>query len=260
MAAAAVCVAFQCLTAPRFRSGLAWFLVSCLDILWKLSSSFSHSSLFSLSTTHISPTPLSTFDQTTQTPKIRHNGSSDPPGGTYLDTFKKSFVDVKPDADKENAIPTTEFLDAAESLTTIFDALGGVAFGPVKSDMGGNIKELVKNELATKKHVATEGLLWLTRGLEFTCIALSQNVAKESEELSESFRNAYSTTLKPHHSFLVKPIFSAAMSACPYRKDFYAKLGSDQAKVAAELRVYLASLEKIVGILKGFLASKDAKF
>lgn len=43
-----------------------------------------------------------------------------PPGGTYLDTFKKSFVDVKPDADKENAIPTSDFLDASESLTTIF--------------------------------------------------------------------------------------------------------------------------------------------
>ncbi|KAK2026575.1 glycolipid transfer protein [Colletotrichum zoysiae] len=200
-----------------------------------------------------------------------------PPGGTYLDTFKKSFVDVPVDAEKDNAIATTDFLDAAESLTTIFDALGGVAFGPVKSDMGGNIKklrerqlaapaesatlqELVKNELATKKHVATEGLVWLNRGLEFTCIALSQNVAKDSEELADSFRAAYSTTLKPHHSFLVKPIFSAAMSACPYRKDFYAKLGSDQTKVTDELRVYLAALDKIVGILKGFLTSKDAKY
>ncbi|EFQ30554.1 glycolipid transfer protein [Colletotrichum graminicola] len=200
-----------------------------------------------------------------------------PPGGTYLDTFKKSFVDVPVDAEKDNAIATTDFLDAAESLTTIFDALGGVAFGPVKSDMGGNIKklrerqlaapaesatlqDLVKNELATKKHVATEGLVWLNRGLEFTCIALSQNVAKDSEELADSFRAAYSTTLKPHHSFLVKPIFSAAMSACPYRKDFYAKLGSDQTKVADELRVYLAALDKIVGILKGFLSSKDAKY
>jgi len=53
---------------------------------------------------------------------------------------------------------------------------------------------------------------------------------------------------------------SAAMSACPYRKDFYAKLGSDPAKVQEELRVYLASLEKIVGILKGFLDSKEAKW
>jgi hypothetical protein len=50
------------------------------------------------------------------------------------------------------------------------------------------------------------------------------------------------------------------MSATPYRKDFYSKLGSDQAQVAAELKPYLASLSKIVGILKEFLASKEAKW
>lgn len=43
-----------------------------------------------------------------------------PPGGTLLDTFRKSFVDVPVDADKNNAISTTEFLEAAESLTTMF--------------------------------------------------------------------------------------------------------------------------------------------
>ena len=103
-------------------------------------------------------------------------------------------------------------------------------------------------------------LTTITSGLEFTCIALSQNIAQASEELADSFRGAYGQTLKPHHSFLVKPIFSAAMSACPYRKDFYAKLGDNEAKVVEELRVYLASLEKIVGILKGFLETKDAKW
>jgi hypothetical protein len=97
-------------------------------------------------------------------------------------------------------------------------------------------------------------------GLEFTCIALSKNLASEGEELSESFRSAYGVTLKPHHSFVIKPIFSAAMSACPYRKDFYAKLGDDNAKVAEQLRAYLAALDKIVAILKGFLDSKEAKW
>jgi len=200
-----------------------------------------------------------------------------PPGGTLLDTFKKSFSDVPIDADKENAISTSEFLDAAESLTTMFDALGAVAFSPVKNDMLGNIKKLrerqlaapaesgtlqalVQSELATKKHVAAEGLVWLVRALDFTCIALSQNLAKESEELSTSFRNAYGSTLKPHHGLIVKPLFSAAMSACPYRNDFYTKLGSDQNKVQSELRVYLAALEKIVGILKGFQSRKEAKW
>ncbi|KND88463.1 Pleckstriny domain-containing family A member 8 [Tolypocladium ophioglossoides CBS 100239] len=200
-----------------------------------------------------------------------------PPGGTIVQTFRQSFVDVPVDANKDNAVATTEFLDAAESLTTIFDALGSVAFSPVKSDILGNVKklrdrqlaapadseniqDLCRNELKTKKHTATEGLTWLVRGLDFTCIALTQNVAKASEELADSFRGAYGQTLKPHHNFLVKPVFIAAMSACPYRKDFYAKLGSDPEKVKDELTVYLAALTKIVDLLKAFLDTKDAKW
>lgn len=50
------------------------------------------------------------------------------------------------------------------------------------------------------------------------------------------------------------------MSATPYRKEFYAKLGSDEAKVASDLRTYLAALEKIVAILKAFTESKEAKW
>ena len=50
------------------------------------------------------------------------------------------------------------------------------------------------------------------------------------------------------------------MKACPYRADFYSKLGNDQDKVASELRTYLAALDKIVGILKAFLETKEAKW
>jgi hypothetical protein len=59
-----------------------------------------------------------------------------------------------------------------------------------------------------------------------------------------------------------KPIFSAAMSACPYRKDFYNKLGgeSEQERVEGELKTWLAALEKIIAILKGFLDRKEAKW
>jgi hypothetical protein len=96
--------------------------------------------------------------------------------------------------------------------------------------------------------------------LEFTALALSQNLATPADELATSFRNSYSTTLKPHHSFMVKPVFSAAMSAVPYRKDFYNKLGDDQEKVNKELHAWLVALEKIVAILKGFLERKEAKW
>ena len=62
---------------------------------------------------------------------------------------------------------------------------------------------------------------------------------------------------------MVKPIFSAAMSATPYRKDFYAKMvgeGADEGKAREELERWVGALEGQVGILKGFMASKDAKW
>ena len=43
-----------------------------------------------------------------------------PEGGTYIDTFKGTFTTVPIDAENANAISTTEFLDASESLTTMF--------------------------------------------------------------------------------------------------------------------------------------------
>ncbi|KAF2628962.1 glycolipid transfer protein-like protein HET-C2 [Macroventuria anomochaeta] len=196
---------------------------------------------------------------------------------TFFDTVKKSWEDVPVDASKDNAISTTEFLEAAESLTTLFDVLGSAAFKPVKNDMSGNVKkirdrqlaaptlsetlqDLVLNELKEKKHAATEGLVWLNRGLDFTAQALRHNLSNPNKELADSFRDAYGNTLKPHHSFVVKPLFSAAMSATPYRKDFYAKLGSDDAKVQQQLEKYLSALEKVVATLNQFLARKEAKW
>jgi len=92
------------------------------------------------------------------------------------------------------------------------------------------------------------------RGLKFTCQGLRSSLSNPSEELSVSFTTAYGNTLKQYHSFLVRPVFAVgsllpppllvlsakltfayflrvpqlAMKACPYRKDFYAKLGSPQ--------------------------------
>lgn len=135
------------------------------------------------------------------------------------------------------------------------------------------LQSLVKAELATKSHTATEGLLWLVRGLDFTAQALRADIeankgvgiaeAKPKKELADGFRAAYKSTLAPHHSFLIKPVFSAAMSATPYRKDFYARLvgpGVDAQAAAQALETWVAALEERVSILKTFLASKEAKW
>lgn len=100
----------------------------------------------------------------------------------------------------------------------------------------------------------------LTSGLDFTAQALRHNQSNPTDELSASFRIAYGNTLKPHHSFLVKPVFHAALSATPYRKDFYAKLADDPVQGQQALETWLAALEERVSILKEFSARKEAKW
>lgn len=58
----------------------------------------------------------------------------------------------------------------------------------------------------------------------------------------------------------MKPIFSAAMSATPHKKDFYAKLADDESKGREALDTWLSSLEKQVAILKEFQNQKKAKW
>ena len=43
-----------------------------------------------------------------------------PSGGTWFDTLHKTFADVPVDSYNDNAVPTSDFLEAAESLTTLF--------------------------------------------------------------------------------------------------------------------------------------------
>lgn len=95
-------------------------------------------------------------------------------GTTFFDTIKKSFAEVPVDSSRDNAIETSAFLEASESLTTLFglailcllaslkifdlislDVLGSVAFKPVKADILGNIK-VGKLEAVTKDFLAAD--------------------------------------------------------------------------------------------------------
>ncbi len=44
------------------------------------------------------------------------------------------------------------------------------------------------------------------------------------------------------------------MKACPYRKDFYQKLGTDQEKVQRQMQEWLSALETIVSRMQSFYA------
>jgi len=185
---------------------------------------------------------------------------------SFFETIPKSFKDVPI---THAGVDTVAFLEASQGVAHIFDLLGSSAFGPVKSDINGNIlkvrarylaapstsatlESLVENEKGQSKRTATEGLMWLLRGHQFTSIALQRSIANKKEELSESFTKGYEQTLKPYHNFVVRPLFSLALKACPYRADFYAKLGSPSEKVEADLAEWLSALDNIVKRLQHF--------
>jgi hypothetical protein len=132
-----------------------------------------------------------------------------------------------------------------------------VRFTPTACHLS-SITNPAHRSLASMFQASTNTPHLVASGLDFTAQALRHNVTHPKEELSTSFREAYSKTLKAHHSFLIKPIFSAAMSACPYRKDFYTKLGSESGPTK-EMEEWLEALEKQVGILNAFLA-KEGKW
>ncbi|EGG09934.1 uncharacterized protein MELLADRAFT_71146 [Melampsora larici-populina 98AG31] len=183
----------------------------------------------------------------------------------YFDTMKRSYSDVTV---TDEGVETSTFLEASEELVKLFDLFGSKAFAVVQNDLNGNItkirtlyqvnktecstlERLVEFEKTSKKRDATQGLLWLTRGLHFTYEGLRRSQKNPTEELSESFVKGYETSLKPHHSFVVRPVFGLAMKACPYRADLYAKLGTPD-RVEVELEKWLTALEKIVQRIQAF--------
>ncbi|KAG1442382.1 hypothetical protein G6F56_011084 [Rhizopus delemar] len=190
---------------------------------------------------------------------------------TYFDSLSLSYVNV----DTSNGVNTEQFLEATEGLVKLFDLLGSTAFSVVQNDMNGNIKkireryltnptanntleELTKVESPEKKRVATEGLLWLSRGLDFTAQALHRSLDHPNEELDISFTKSYENTLKKHHSFVVRPVFGLAMKACPYRVDFYQKLEVSDEAGLTQMREWLHALENIISTIQNVFKANPA--
>ncbi|KAJ2724307.1 hypothetical protein GGI07_002081 [Coemansia sp. Benny D115] len=183
----------------------------------------------------------------------------------FFQSIPRSFENV---SITDDGIDTVQFLEAASGVVMLFDVLGSTAFLPVKTDLNGNIAkirakydsdpaafntlqkivlaEAVPDSSGKLDRTATQGLLWLNRGLEFTAHGVSNNLKNTKAEVSDSFVIAYGNTLKQFHNFIVKGIFSLAIKACPSREDFYKLLGSDLEEVTKRLAVWVDALQDIV--------------
>lgn len=80
------------------------------------------------------------------------------------------------------------------------------------SEANNTLENLMANEAHLSKRLATEALLWLKRGLDFTAQSLIHSIDNPQEELTVSFKMAYDNTLRPHHSFFVRHIFIVSPS------------------------------------------------
>ncbi|KAJ1768194.1 hypothetical protein IW140_005716 [Coemansia sp. RSA 1813] len=189
---------------------------------------------------------------------------------TLEDLITRRFENVT--TFEDGGISTIEFLEASEGVVKLFDILGSTAFYPVKSDMTNNIEairtkyksdpaafdtlqKIILAEAATKDRTATQGLLWLKRGLEMTAMGLKRNLDNKTEALSDSFTAAYNNTLMQYHNFIVKKMFSVAMLACPNRETFYEKVGGNNDRVHDGLLKWVEALQDLLNQLNIFYAS-----
>ncbi|XP_057295652.1 glycolipid transfer protein-like [Hydractinia symbiolongicarpus] len=171
--------------------------------------------------------------------------------------FKKTKHSYQP-IPEDGKIVTQSFLDACSEIVPFFDVLGSTAFAPVKSDINGNIAKLRKKlatnpekfvtlqdivnseieEKSTKaKNSATDALLWLKRALTFIRTFL-EDVLTGEQDLTKCAKKAYEQSLKKYHGWMVQGIFSLAMKAVPYRKDFIKALGPEttEEEVLADMK------------------------
>mmetsp|Transcript_50926 Transcript_50926/g.164949 ORF Transcript_50926/g.164949 Transcript_50926/m.164949 type:complete len:259 (-) Transcript_50926:163-939(-) len=196
------------------------------------------------------------------------DGVAGPPPRVKL---KRPLLEEMPDTLKalrraspsSGGVPAREFLSAAYTLITIFDALPGM--GIVKSDLLGNADSLWRlhtpgatlqqmcdaelealgggpgcraaaKEASRRDGSACTSLLWLCRALRFIEALLLELLKPLQASLKECVTAGYAHSLRKHHNALVRGVFAAAVNAAPQRAAFVAAIAPSGASDAEAMR------------------------
>ncbi|KAJ1859150.1 hypothetical protein LPJ76_000335 [Coemansia sp. RSA 638] len=181
---------------------------------------------------------------------------------TLEDLVTRRFQDVT--VTEAGHINTAEFLEAAEGVVKLFATPDPPMLTKVREKSLSNpsdptvydtLQKIITAEAKEGDRTATQGLLWLKRGLELTAMALKRSLENQKETLSDSFTEAYNKTLKQYHGFIVKKMFGVAMMACPDRETFYKKIGGDKEGAHEQLLAWVNALQGLLNELNIFYAS-----
>ncbi|KAJ4967873.1 hypothetical protein NE237_014574 [Protea cynaroides] len=154
--------------------------------------------------------------------------------------FTPSLEGMKHVKAEDGKMLTKPFLDVCKFILPVIDKFGA-AMMLVKTDIGGNISRLeakylsnpvefnhlydmvqaeVQDKTAKGSSSCTNGLLWLTRAMDFI-VALFRNLLEHPDwTMSQACTDSYSKTLKQWHGWLASSSFTVAMKLAPDRKKF----------------------------------------
>ncbi|KAF8015842.1 hypothetical protein BT93_H1401 [Corymbia citriodora subsp. variegata] len=188
--------------------------------------------------------------------------------------FAPSLEGMKHVKSEEGEMLSKAFLDVCKLILPVIDKFGA-AMALVKSDIGGNISRLeakyesnpsqfkllysmvqveVEAKTAKASSSCTNGLLWLTRAMDFLVELFRNLLAHPDWAMSQACSDAYGKTLKKWHGWLASSSFTVAMKLAPDRKKFMDVIGGS-GDVNADMEKFCSTFSPLLEENHKFLAS-----
>ncbi|XP_050220211.1 glycolipid transfer protein 1 [Mercurialis annua] len=188
--------------------------------------------------------------------------------------FTPSLEAMKHVKSEQGEMLTKPFLEVCKLILPVIDKFGA-AMSLVKSDIGGNISRLenkylsdptkytqlysmVQEEIVAKtakgSSSCTNGLLWLTRAMEFLVELFRNLLAHQDQTMSQACIDSYGKTLKRFHGWLASSSFTIAMKLAPDRKKFMEVIAGS-GDIDGDMEKFCSSFSPFLDENHKFLAS-----
>ncbi|XP_062093755.1 glycolipid transfer protein 1-like [Humulus lupulus] len=188
--------------------------------------------------------------------------------------FTPALEGIKHVKSENGEMLTKHFLQVCKHILPVIDKFGA-AMTLVKSDIGGNIARLeskylsspekfnllysmvqieVEAKTAKGSSSCTNGLLWLTRAMDFL-VELFRNLLDHPDwSMSQACTDSYGKTLKKFHGWLASSSFTVAMKLAPDRKKFMDVIGGS-GDAMADIEKFCTTFSPLLEENHKFLAS-----
>ncbi|XP_009601854.1 glycolipid transfer protein 1-like [Nicotiana tabacum] len=188
--------------------------------------------------------------------------------------FSPALEGMKHVKSEHGELMTKPFLEVCKLVLPILDKFGA-AMTVVKSDINGNISRLeskyndntsrfnylysfvqaeVEIKTAKSSSSCTNGLLWLTRAMDFIVVLFHNLVQHQDWSMSQACNDSYAKTLKKWHGWLASSSFTVAIKLAPDRKKFMEVIGGN-GDIYGDMEKFCTTFSPILQQIHKFLAS-----